>query len=226
MLWRICAAMVVVVLTVVGCEAMDVREENPLEPILPQFSLEGGGEAWVTGPSYITEAGSYFYSVCTSGLNPGEHYWIPLETCWDEEFGDGLIYPPSSTCYGDYLDVYVSRNFAVMGSVFRADTTPIYKLGDTEPYPVVVDFSYPLSVEITGSEQIAPNEECSWQAVVAGGETPFSYHWWGALSGSSQTVEGSLSASSYLWVAVTDGASSADTAQVLIQVDEQYECEW
>jgi len=84
----------------------------------------------------------------------------------------------------------------------------------------------PLSVEILGDEDVAPYEDCSWEANRSGGVPPFSYQWWGALSGSTTYVDGSLSESSYLWLAVTDSWSQTDTAQIFIAVDENYECEW
>jgi len=84
-----------------------------------------------------------------------------------------------------------------------------------------------LSVSIVGDEDIPPNEDCAWQAIVSGGTSPYSYNWWGALTGSTEIIEGSLSESSYLWVEVTDALSQADTAQILIWVDEEFDpCEW
>jgi len=84
----------------------------------------------------------------------------------------------------------------------------------------------PLSADLTGDDEIAPNEECGWQAWGSGGIPPYSYNWWGALSGSSQTIYGELSQSSWLWVAITDSRSVADTARIFISVDEAYNCDW
>jgi len=84
----------------------------------------------------------------------------------------------------------------------------------------------PFSAYMTGDDEIAPEEECGWQAWGSGGVPPYSYNWWGALSGSTQTIYGELSESSYLWVAITDSWSNTDTAQMFIDVDEMHECEW
>ncbi len=91
-----------------------------------------------------------------------------------------------------------------------------------------VDFDHygSLSALISGSDEVAPEEDCAWQAWPGGGIAPYSYDWWGALTGSSQTMYGSLSQSSYLWVEITDATSAVDTAQVFIDVDEAYECAW
>jgi len=83
-----------------------------------------------------------------------------------------------------------------------------------------------LAANLTGPEEAPPDEECAWQAWAFGGLAPFSYDWWGALTGSTQTIFGSLSSSSYLWVEITDSRSVADTAQIFIDVDEEYECDW
>ena len=84
-----------------------------------------------------------------------------------------------------------------------------------------------LSVGIVGDEDLPPDEECAWVAIVGGGTAPYSYNWWGALTGSTRIIEGSLSESSYLWVEVTDALSQVDTAQILIWIDEEYDpCEW
>jgi len=85
----------------------------------------------------------------------------------------------------------------------------------------------PPSASIAGPDELPPDEECAWQAIASGGTPPYDYSWWGALSGSSEFVYGSLSESSYLWLEVTDDNALADTAQVLIEVDEEFEeCEW
>jgi hypothetical protein len=83
----------------------------------------------------------------------------------------------------------------------------------------------PLSADLTGDNEIAPEEECAWQAWGNGGIPPYSYNWWGALSGSSQTIYGELSESSWLRLAVTDSRSVADTAQLFINVDQAYTCQ-
>jgi hypothetical protein len=83
-----------------------------------------------------------------------------------------------------------------------------------------------MQAQITGDDEVAPDEECGWQAWPNGGVLPFSYSWWGALTGSSQTIYGDLSESSYLWVEITDALSKKDTAQIFIDVDEAHECDW
>ena len=83
-----------------------------------------------------------------------------------------------------------------------------------------------LSVYITGADEVAPNEECAWQAIASGGTPPYSYSWWGALTGSNSIVFGSLAASSYLWVEVTDSNSDTDSDDFFITVDESAECLW
>lgn len=84
----------------------------------------------------------------------------------------------------------------------------------------------PLGVYISGSEEVAPHEECEWQAGVTGGWGTITYNWWGALTGSAQTVFGELSESSWLWVEATDADLQKDTASIFIDVDQMYSCEW
>jgi subtilisin len=83
-----------------------------------------------------------------------------------------------------------------------------------------------LTADILGDDEIAPDEDCSWQADPSGGIPPYTYSWWGAVTGSTQTIDGALSSSSYLWLSITDAFSQADTAQIYIDVDENHECDW
>jgi hypothetical protein len=80
-------------------------------------------------------------------------------------------------------------------------------------------------VRIVGDDEVAPDEECAWQAIASGGSGNYSYIWWGGLTGTGMTVRGSLSESSWLWVEVEDGSTmEADTASFLVNVDEAFEC--
>lgn len=84
----------------------------------------------------------------------------------------------------------------------------------------------PLTANIGGPDKIQPDVQCVWQGIGSGGSVPYSYHWWGANSGSSEFLWGSLAQSSYQWLEITDAVGAKDTAQILIRVDEGYpECE-
>lgn len=91
---------------------------------------------------------------------------------------------------------------------------------------VQLDHFASLAASITGDDQVAPNEECGWQAQGGGGIPPYSYTWWGALSGNGQLIQGEIGQSSWLWVAVVDSRAVADTAQFLISVNPAYSCDW
>lgn len=85
----------------------------------------------------------------------------------------------------------------------------------------------PLSVFISGPDEVPPDEYCTWQASVTGGTAPYSYSWSGALSGSGSSVSGSISQSSWLYLTVTDAGQNQDSNQIFITVDEELEeCEW
>lgn len=86
----------------------------------------------------------------------------------------------------------------------------------------------PLEAWIAGDEEVPPDEDCGWTAIADGGTTPYSYKWWGGLTGTSQSVIGSLHASSWLWVEVKDSSTPAayDTASILVDVDNGYTCQW
>ena len=100
-----------------------------------------------------------------------------------------------------------------------------YDLGIT--LDVIGDsYTYPVSASIGGPDMVPPDYQCAWQAIGSGGTSPFEYKWWGALSGSSQTIWGSLSEPATLWLEVKDFLDEVDTAQVFIEVDEELEeCE-
>lgn len=84
-----------------------------------------------------------------------------------------------------------------------------------------------VSVRIAGDDEVAPDEECAWQAIASGGSGNYDYSWWGALTGDEMNIFGSLPQSSWLWVEVTDRSSqAADTASIFINVDEAFECQW
>lgn len=83
-----------------------------------------------------------------------------------------------------------------------------------------------LSVWIDGDDTVAPYEVCAWVARVSGGTPPYTYNWWGGLSGSNFFLEGWLPQSSWEWVEVIDADQQADTAAILIHVDESYSCDY
>lgn len=85
-----------------------------------------------------------------------------------------------------------------------------------------------MSVWIAGDDEIPPDEDCGWTAVANNGTSPYSYKWWGGLTGTTQSIIGSLHASSWLWVEIRDSATPAavDTASIFVTVDDGYTCTW
>ena len=208
----------------VGCGPGADDGVSPIEAVGPSFSLQGGGEAWISGSSTITTSGYHYYQVCTSGLSGGSSYYAKMFTSKDGELGYGMFVPPSVPCWGH--NVWVDSNspdFTVWGKIYNVLQT---YLGDSDTLSVTADVPPdPLSASITGDDSVAPDQECAWQAWGTGGTSPYSYTWWGGASGSSQTVYASLSQSGYIWVAVTDANSEADTAQVYVNVNSAYSCQ-
>ena len=117
-------------------------------------------------------------------------------------------------------------DFSVWAKIFMYPLRYPTYLGNSDTLSVTVNIpTPPLSAYISGDDEVGPYEDCSWQAFASGGTPPYSYSWWGGLSGSTQTIDGALSQSSYLYVAVTDAASQADTTQMFVEVDGSYECD-
>ena len=83
----------------------------------------------------------------------------------------------------------------------------------------------PLGVSIVGDDQVPPNETCSWVADTDGGTEPYSWSWWGGVSGTTQLLEASLSQSGYIWVQVMDADSLTVTDSLFVNVNGAYTCE-
>ncbi len=62
----------------------------------------------------------------------------------------------------------------------------------------------PLDVRISGPAQVQPGQYCTWNAVVTGGVSPYSYQWSGLVSGSGPSVSATLWTSGQIRVDVTD----------------------
>ncbi len=175
----------------------------------------------ISGPTNIPYKGDYQWSVSPSGGDADSTFTYQ----WERRDQSGGTW--STICTTRVCEQTFSSNtpaFELRTRVEnsgKSDYTPVHSVSVTDPL-----IGPPLSVYITGPEEVAPDEECAWQAYISGGWGTISYNWWGALTGSSQTVFGELSESSWLWVEATDADLQADTASILIEVDEQYECEW
>lgn len=87
----------------------------------------------------------------------------------------------------------------------------------------VIGDPVPPIASIVGPDEVNPNEDCSWEAEVQYGNSPFTYSWWGVLSGSGPYVDGSVSSSGYLYLAVSDSENEADTTQLYIDSDSQFD---
>lgn len=207
----------------VGCAD---PSNTPLAPpdLGPMFSLSGGGTAWISGPTTLTTSGNHFYQACTSGLSQYNTYYAKIFTSKDGEVGYGGFTPPYATCWGQYVWADSNTaNFTVWAKIYN--TLGSY-LGDSDTISVTVNIpAPPLSVSITGDDTVAPDEECAWQAWTSGGTGPYTYNWWGGVTGTAQTVYGSLSQSETIWVAVSDATAQADTAQFYVSVDGGYSCQ-
>lgn len=206
------------------------RSTLPLEPEVAEATAVPGGtqmalRAWdgtLSGPSYITQSGTYTYQLCATGaIPPSPGLFAQISTSKDGIIYQGLVWT-GSACRS--ANTYVSSStpdFTVWGTLSDGGEN-LYLYGG-----VTVDIpTPPVSVGIVGDDEVAPNEECAWQAFASGGTPPYSYQWWGGLTGSTATIFGSLPQSSYIWVAVTDANAQADTAQILVDVDESYWCDW
>lgn len=205
----------------------DIDQSTPSEPITPQFALQGGGSATMSGATNITTAGNYTYSVCLSG-RPTGNYFAELYTSASGKIDTFNLLNGSCTT-GSSSTLYIDHQTADFTIWARVSKYPLNNptyLGNTDTLSVDVNVTPPPpSASISGPEEVSPSESCQWQADVSGGTPPYTYSWWGALSGSSQTISGTVSSSSYLYLAATDSESQADTAQIFIDVDEAYECE-
>lgn len=81
----------------------------------------------------------------------------------------------------------------------------------------------PLAASILGPDEVPDGEPCTWEALVSGGYTPYSYEWTGAFSGSGSSVSGTVSASTWLALVVTDSAWQYDSDTIDISIDEELE---
>lgn len=109
----------------------------------------------------------------------------------------GYVIPP----YGD----------ALMSNIHRVEMD----LGGL----TVFDSGTP-NVSIFGPTEVPSGTYCRWDASVTGGIPPYSYEWFGLLSGSNPTVEGFVTSSDGLSVTVTDHLGRSRTASISVTVVE------
>jgi hypothetical protein len=83
-----------------------------------------------------------------------------------------------------------------------------------------------LSASISGPSIVDGTSWCQWWTSPSGGSPPYTYHWWGALSGSGSTVSGVVSDNDYLFLTVIDddGASVNMSHQIAV-IDEWDPCD-
>lgn len=92
---------------------------------------------------------------------------------------------------------------------------------------VGIPYVHPLAASISGPAEVPDDEACTFDAIVSGGTPPFSYNWWGVLSGTTSSVTGTITHSGNAFLEVTDLAAAKDTAQFYVDVDSGMDgCEW
>ena len=77
----------------------------------------------------------------------------------------------------------------------------------------------PVRVTISGPSLVGPVMNCTWFANVQAGRGPFTYHWFGVLSGYSNSVSGSVSTAGWLNVEVWDAIGGYAATSKWIDVD-------
>jgi len=133
-------------------------------------------------------------------------------------YGVGLHWGTSSTFGSAFSPLYSVLNDLYSPAIGLLDPT-------TSPSQAPVLPSPPTAFELAvyGMTLVGPMTECTWSAVVTGGEAPFEYTWSGLLSGSSADVYGSMTTSGYLQVVVVDALGVQRTASILIDFDPEAE---
>jgi len=137
-----------------------------------------------------------------------------------ERFGDG------STAWGVGIhwshtqsgDSWFSPLYSALNELYATSGILDPTTSPSEP-PVLPGPPADFEVSIYGMTLVGPTTECSWTAVVTGGESPFEYAWTGLLSGTDDYVYGSMTATGYLHVKVVDALGVERTASLLIDYD-------
>jgi len=127
----------------------------------------------------------------------GELQRPPSASCWPSSGSASyFIYEPSSG--------HPQNGFAYLDFTF----------GQRSP----VCPTNPPAVSITGPTLVPTGSLCEWQAVVTGGEAPYTYTWTGVLSGSGPTLTGSPTESGLLRVDViaADGQYAFDYHSITV----------
>lgn len=83
----------------------------------------------------------------------------------------------------------------------------------------------PVSVAIAGPSIVDAGIQNSWWADnLSGGVAPYTYQWWGVLSGSQSSISGSLSSSGTLFLKVTSTDGQTKTTSKFITVNQGGGC--
>jgi hypothetical protein len=78
----------------------------------------------------------------------------------------------------------------------------------------------PLNAQISGEQYVKPYYPCEWFASATGGVGPYTYQWSGVLSGSGQSISGSIGQSGSLMLTVTDSNQNTDSESWWISVSQ------
>jgi hypothetical protein len=76
----------------------------------------------------------------------------------------------------------------------------------------------PLAVDLLGPDMVPPGQPRSWTASATGGVPPLRYQWSGALTGTSGSVQGSLSTPGYLYLDVWDAVGQHFASSLYVDV--------
>ena len=77
----------------------------------------------------------------------------------------------------------------------------------------------PLTGSISGPSLVRPSDACLWQAFPTGGVPPYTYNWYGVLSGTGPSVWGFVSSSGWLKVDIASSDSQQKTVMKFVSVD-------
>lgn len=137
-----------------------------------------------------------------------------------ERFGDG------STAWGVGIhwshtsagDSWFSPLYSALNELYATSGLLDPTTSPSEP-PVLPRPPADFEVSIYGMTLVGPTTECSWTAVVTGGESPLEYTWTDLLNGTDYYVYGSMTTTGYLHVTVVDALGVERTASLLIDYD-------